>query len=217
MFVSSSKIVEVAAEERTTLFAKLKELVQQPAGPLAKQDEFYVEQQLSEALGFEVAAELEGHRLAQTTGVVEALPHLRRYPNDTLENHQEYREAGLAQLRSQLGWFTELGQLTPDAAAREKYFFAVPISFLPDWPKKSQEIKTWYKYRKMIVMNPVERRAVVGVVADIGPHNSLQYQFGGSPEVIRESLVWSYQSRGKVLFLFVNDFDNKVPLGPIEL
>ncbi|SRR5258708_562074 len=208
---------QISAEERTAFFAKLQQLVQHPAGQLAKQDELYIEQQLSEVLGFEVAAELESNRLAHATGVMAALPHLRRYPSDVLANHQEYQEAGLASRRSQFGWFTELGQLTPDAANREKYFFAAPISFQPEWPQKFSEIKTWYKYRKMIVVNPIEKLAVVGVMADIDPHNSLQHQFGGSPEVVREGLIWSYQSRGKVLFLFVNDFGNQVPLGPIEL
>jgi hypothetical protein len=69
----------------------------------------------------------------------------------------------------------------------------------------------------MIVINPAERLAVVGVVGDAGPAMWVKKQFGGSPEVIREGKIWSPKSRGKVILLFVNDPEDKVPLGPINL
>jgi hypothetical protein len=145
------------------------------------------------------------------------LPHLLRHQADQLSNHDTYQEAGLAARRSRFGWFTEMGQLTPAAIQREKYYFAVQAEFLPEWSKDRQHCKEWLKYRKMIVINPYARKAIVGVVGDIGPTNWLQEQFGGSPEVIREGEIWSLDSQGRVLLLFVHDLEDKVKLGPIDL
>ena len=88
---------------------------------------------------------------------------------------------------------------------------------MENWNSEHQTLKPWYKFRKMVVINPAERVAVVAVVGDAGPAAWVQKQFGGSPEVIREGKIWSPKSRGRVLLLFVDDPDDKIPLGPISL
>ncbi len=204
-------------EERDEVLEKVSQLVKQPAGQLAKEDELYLEQQMTDLLGFEVAAELDGHHLEHQRGVMAAQMHLRRFPTDSLDQHDVYREAGLSPNRSLFGWFTELGQLTPEAIVHEKYFFTVQADFLPDWHAAYEDLTAWFKFRKMIVINGAEKRAVVGVVGNTGPPDWMQKQFGGSPEVIREGLIWSPKTRGRVFMLFVNDPENKVPLGPMNL
>lgn len=208
---------QISKEERELILEKLRSIVQMPPGQLDQEDELYIEQQVSDILGFTVTAELDGHRLNHTIGIMGGEQHLKRYPTDSLENHDAYLDAGMAPARGAFGWFTENGELSPEAVEREKYYFAVQTLYLPDWSSNYNELKPWYKFRKMIVINPNEKVAVVGVVADAGPAEWVKKQFGGSPEVIREAKIWSPASKGRVLLLFVDDPDDSIPLGPINL
>lgn len=208
---------EIAAAERQEILAKLSSYVNSPAGHLERETELYLEQQLSEMLGFTVRAELEGQRLNHSIGVMGAEQHLMRFPGDQLADHDAYQEAGIAPNRGAFGWFTENGQLTPASIQREKYYFAVQLMYLPEWNSTHPQLKPWYKFRKMVVINPSEQLAVVGVVADAGPAMWVKKQFGGSPEVIREGKIWSPASRGKVMLLFIDDPEDAVPLGPLNL
>ncbi len=209
--------IEVSKEEHSEIFAKMVGMVNRPAGHLAKDEELYLEQQLADILDFEVTAELDGHRLNHSLGIMGGEQHLKRFAGDDLSQHDAYLEAGIAPGRSAFGWFTENGQLTQEAIQREKYYFAVQTLYLPDWNANYKELKPWYKYRKMIAINPAESVAVVGVVGDAGPAQWVKKQFGGSPEVIREGKIWSPKSKGKVILWFVDDPENKIPLGPIDL
>lgn len=209
--------LEISEQEHQEIIAKLSSYVNSPAGHLERETELYLEQQLSEILGFKVRTELDGQRLNHSIGIMGAEQHLLRFPGDELSAHDAYREAGIAPARGAFGWFTENGELTKQSILREKYYFAVQLMYLPDWNTKHPELKPWYKYRKMVVINPAEQVAVVGVVADAGPSMWVKKQFGGSPEVIREGKIWSPNSKGKVMLLFVDDEEDKIPLGPISL
>jgi hypothetical protein len=208
---------QVTAEEHNEIIAKMVGMVNRPPGHLAKDEELYLEQQLSDVLGFEVTAELDGHRLNHSLGIMGGEQHLKRFAGDDLSQHDAYLEAGMAPGRGSFGWFTENGQLTEKAIQQEKYYFAVQTLYLPDWNNNYKDLKPWYKYRKMIMINPAESVAVVGVVGDAGPAQWVKKQFGGSPEVIREGKVWSPKSKGKVILWFVDDPEDKIPLGPIDL
>jgi len=208
---------QIALEEQATVMEKLKSVAMMPAGQLPQPDEKYIEEQLSEILGFGVAAELDGHRLNHTVGIMGGEQHLRRFPTDLLDNHDSYVQAGMAPNRGAFGWFTENGELTSQAIMREKYYFAVQTLYLPEWNSAYKDLKPWYKFRKMVVINPQEQMAVVGVVADAGPAQWVKKQFGGSPEVIREGKIWSKSTRGRIILFFVDDPTDQIPLGPIDL
>lgn len=208
---------EVSKEEHDEIFAKMVGMVNRPPGHLAKDEELYLEQQLSDILDFDVTAELDGHRLNHSIGIMGGEQHLMRFAGDGLSQHDAYLEAGIAPARGAFGWFTENGQLTEQAIQREKYYFAVQTLYLPDWNTNHKDLKPWYKYRKMIMVNPAEELAVVGVVGDAGPAQWVKKQFGGSPEVIREGKVWSPKSKGKIILWFVDDPEDKILLGPINL
>ena len=209
--------LDLSATEYQEIMAKLNSHVNGPAGHLETETQLYLEQQLSLILGFDVRHELDGKKLNHSIGIMGAEQHLMRYPGDSLAQHDAYQEAGIAPKRGAFSWFTETGELTEKAILREKYYFAVQLMYLPNWNQDYPELKPWYKYRKMIMINPSEQVAVVGVVADAGPAAWVQKQFGGSPEVIREGRVWSNNSRGRVMLLFVDDPDDKIPLGPIDI
>lgn len=208
---------QVTAEEYQEIMAKMVGYANRAPGHLDQEEELYLEQQLSDMLGFQVTAELEGNRLNHSIGVMGGEQHLKRFPGDTLDQHDAYQEAGIAPARGAFGWFTEDGQLTEQAIQREKYYFAVQTLYLPNWNEQHQDLKPWYKFRKMIVINPAEGVAVVAVVGDAGPAKWVKKQFGGSPEVIREGKIWSPKTHGKILLLFVDDPEDRVPLGPIKL
>lgn len=207
----------ITQEEHQEIINKLQTVVKQPPGNLDRQEELYLEQQLSDMLGMPVAAELDGNRLNHTIGTMGGEQHLKRFPDDNLDQHDAYQESGIAPNRGAFGWFTEQGQLTAKAIQREKYYFAVQTLYLPNWNTDHARLKPWYSFRKMIVINPAEQVAVVGVVGDAGPALWVKKQFGGSPEVIREGKIWSSASRGRVILLFVDDPTDSIPLGPISL
>ncbi len=206
----------VTKEEYQSIMDKMVQLLQLPAGQLAEESELYLEQQLSDILGFDVVAEYENHRPLFSTGIMKAVPHLKRSPTDTLLNHTNYHEAGINQSRSIFGWFGSGSDLDPAIIAAEKYFITIPLYFDPAWQTDATELKNWYKFRKAIIINPANRVAVVCVIGDIGPNTITRKQFGGSPELIHEGKIWSPQAAGRVLLLFVDDKENSVPLGPIQ-
>jgi|GEM_PF-384171 len=208
---------EITQQELEEIIGKMIGYVNMDVGHLPKEEELYLEQQLSDLLGFEIVAELEGKRLNHTIGIMGGEQHLTRYPGDTINDHDAYKEAGIAPNRGAFGWFTQDGELTEKAVLMEKYYFAVQTMYLSDWNSNHMELKPWYKFRKMIAINPAEGLAVVGVVGDAGPAMWVKKQFGGSPEVIREGKIWSPKTRGRVLLLFVNDPNDEVPLGLIDL
>lgn len=208
---------QVTQDEYQAILDKMKGYVQQPPGHLGEQDELYLEQQLTDLFGFEVTAELDGHKLNHSIGIMGGEQHLPRFPGDTIAQHDAVPEAGITANRGAFGWFTEGGVLTDKAIAREKYYFAVQTLYLPDWNSNHKELKPWYAFRKMIAINPAEELAIVGVVGDAGPAQWVNKQYGGSPEVIREGKIWSKNSRGRVLLYFVDDPEDKIPLGVINL
>lgn len=210
-------LLSVTADEYESVIQKLQEYVSRPPGHLEQEEELYLEQQLTDLLGFDVTAELEGNRLNHSYGIMGGEQHLPRFPGDTLAQHDAFQEAGITQNRGAFGWFTQDGLLTDKAIQQEKYYFAVQTLYLPNWNTEYKTLKPWYAYRKMIMINPYERIAVVGVVGDAGPAQWVNKQFGGSPEVIREGKVWSKEARGRVLLYFVDDPEDSIPLGVIQL
>lgn len=210
-------VAEVTLEEHEEIMNKMAQMVKMPPGHLNREDELYLEQQISDMVGFEVTAELDGHRLNHSIGIMGGEQHLRRFPTDSLAQHDEYQQAGIAPNRGAFGWFTENGELTQQAIQREKYYFAVQTLYLPEWNQNHEELKPWYKYRKMIAINPADGMAAVGVVGDAGPAQWVGKQFGGSPEIIKDAKIWSKEARGRVILFFVDDPEDKVPLGIVDL
>jgi hypothetical protein len=206
----------ISKEEYYSIMDKITQLLQLPAGQLHEDSELYLEQQLSDLLGFDVTAILNEQRLLFSTGIMKSVSHLKRSPTDTLNKHSNFHEAGISKNRSAFGWFTNSSELTDLEINQEKYYISTPLHYLPNWSSHYTDMKKWYKFRKAIVINPVERIAVVCSIGDIGPSTYTRQQFGGSPELIHTGKIWSPKSSGKVLVLFVDDPDNSVSLGPIE-
>lgn len=170
---------------------------------------------IERATGVPARGTLEGEHLNTTYGYIGAEQHLPRYPGDTASAHDEFQNAGITASRGAFGWFSEDGKLTEDAIQREKYYVAVQTLYLPDWNKRWKYLKDWYKWRKVIVVDTESGNAVVAVVGDAGPAAWTGKHFGGSPEVMNSLGGPSYK-KGRVLLFFVDDPENKIPLGPID-
>lgn len=207
----------ISQEEYESIIEKIIELLRLPAGQLEEDSELYLEQQLSDILGFDVSVNLDEHKLLFSTGIMKALPHLKRSPTDSLNKHTNFHEADINQNRSAFGWFCPSSELSQEAIDQEKYYISIPLYYHLDWSSNFSELKKWYKFRKAVVVNPNERVAVVCSIADIGPTTYNRHQFGGSPELIISGKIWSPNSAGHVLILFVDDPTNAVPYGPVHL
>ena len=69
----------------------------------------------------------------------------------------------------------------------------------------------------MLVVNPLTGQAVVSDIADAGPAVWTGKHLGGSPEVMHFLGFADGPRKGAVLYFFINDLDDKIPLGPINL
>jgi hypothetical protein len=92
----------------------------------------------------------------------------------------------------------------------------VQTLYLADWTDRLSYLRDWYKYRKVMVINPKNGKAVVAVIADAGPAKFTGKSFGGSPEVMDHLESKDGKQKGPVVLFFVDDPDDKIPLGPIN-
>jgi hypothetical protein len=160
---------------------------------------------------------LESNRLNTNYGLIGAEQHLPRFPGDRVDLHDSLTQAGITPGRGAWGYFANSkSELTPDLVKMEKYYVAVQTLYLPDWHTRLAYLRDWYKYRKVVVLNPRNGRAIVAVIADSGPAAWTGKQFGGSPEVMDYLRSKDGRQRGPVAMFFVDDPQNTVPLGPLE-
>ena len=79
------------------------------------------------------------------------------------------------------------------------------------------KFRDFFKFRKMVVVNPQSGQAVVAVVGDAGPAEWTGKHLGGSPEVMHFLGLAKGPRKGPVLYFFVDDPQDEVPLGPISI
>lgn len=184
---------------------------------LAPGEEKILGKVIEQGTGVKAVATLEGEHLNTVYGNIGAEQHLRRFPGDTIAQHGEFANVeGMAPGNGGFGYFIGAdGKLSQEEVDREKYYVAVQLMYLPDWNKRLRYLVDWYKWRKVIVVNPDNGRGVVAVVGDAGPAAWTGKHFGGSPEVM-DWLGGNRYKKGRVLLYFVDDPNNVVPLGPVN-
>lgn len=179
------------------------------------QEEKLIGKIIEKGTGVKAVSTLEGEHLITAYGYIGAEQHLRRWPGDTISLHGKYADVeGMAPGNGGFGYFAD-GMQDKEGIEREKYYVNAPLMYLPDWDKRLRYLVNWYKFRKMIVVNPDNGHAVVGVMGDAGPAAWTGKHFGGSPEVM-DALGGPRYKKGRVLFYFVDDPNNVVPLGPVN-
>lgn len=200
------------------LLASLTKHLPQKVGPLDRSQEKYLEQVFKDTTGINARATLEGEHLNTTYGLIGAEQHLMRYPGDTMGSHPKLpvKDEGMAPGRGAWGYFApSKSELNQTDIEREKWYAVVQTLYLPDWSTRQPYLRDWYKYRKVLIVNTKNGNAVVADIADSGPAAFTGKSFGGSPEVMNY-LGGSNYKKGPVVIFFVDDPENKVPLGPVE-
>ncbi len=179
---------------------------------------------LSDTFGMDIKYEIDNKRLNTTYGFIGAEQHLMRYPGDNEATHfqtpqeaEEFMSSGLAPGRGAWGYFANSAQeMTQEDVDREKYYIAVQTFLAPDYLNRVGEYRDFFKYRKMLLVNPHNGKAIVVVIGDAGPAKWTGKHLGGSPEVMRHLERYDGGQKGQVLYYFIDDPENKVPLGPVE-
>ncbi len=210
--LSAPKHVSTPAPSQTLeskTMTELSKVLPQTVGPLNPNEENDVSRAIDKIWGIKAFASLDNEKLNQSYGYIGAEQHLMRYPGDVVEN--------MAPGRGAWGYFANSREnLTEDLVAKEKYYVAVQTLYLPNWGTRTKDLSEWYKYRKVLVVNPVNGKTIVADVADSGPANWTGKHFGGSPEVMAYLGLNVGPQKGPVVLFFVDDNNNEIPLGPGE-
>ncbi len=196
----------------------LKKILPDTVRPLSRNEEKILEYVIKDVAGIPVKASLEGEHLNTTFGMIGAEQHLKRFPGDGILNHgdDKYKRSDMAPGLGAWGYFAKSKEtLTSSLEETEKWYAVVQTLYLPDWNTRQPYLKNWYKYRKVMIINVENGNAVICTVADSGPAAWTGKHFGGSPEVM-DYLGGMKYKKGKVLVLFVDDPENKIPLGPVD-
>lgn len=206
------------------LVKTLAEKLPDPVSPLSPDQEREIGYVLTDYFNIPVTASLSGVKLNRSYGIIGAEQHLMRYPGDQMETHFEtkdekkYWSSGMAPGRGAWGYFANSKQeMTDKDVQREKYYIAVQTFLAPDWEQNRKKLVEFFKYRKMIIVNPENGKAMIVDIADAGPAEWTGKHLGGSPEVMSYLERQDGKARGPVLYYFIDDHDDKIPLGPLEI
>jgi hypothetical protein len=202
----------------------LKSVVPANSEDLSAEQERSVSQSFKEILGVQAVPELDGRRLNRTFGLIGAEQHLYRYPGDNIFEHAEtpydfakFSGAGIAPGLGAYGYFARSeSSLTDQDVEREKWYVVAQTFLAPGFVENPQGTTEFFRYRKFLVVNPDSGAAVVGDLADAGPALYTGKSFGGSPEVMDALGYGEGPRKGRVIFYFLNDPKNQIPLGPVS-
>lgn len=213
-------------EDNNLLLAnQLKDKVPSEMRALNPQEEVEVSRILSENFGFSVKTEIDGKRLNRSYGLIGGEQHLYRYPGDSLYKHAAnaedaamYQDAGMAPGLGAWGYFAPSeSQFSEKDKMKERYYIAVQTFLSPGFSERVAEYRDFYKYRKMLLVNPETGQSVVTDIADAGPSEYTGKHLGGSPEVMQALGLAGGSRKGAVLYFFIDDPGDSIPLGPIKV
>lgn len=184
---------------------------------LTRDQEKRIQAGIKNIWGITAKPELDGHRLNNDYGRMGAEQHLPRFPGDDVYQHENLVDKGITPGLGGWGYFAYSKDLmTPELYANEKYYVAVQTLYLPDWNTHTKELVDWYKYRKVVVVNPQNGKTIVADVADAGPAIWTGKHFGGSPEVMAYLGINTGMQNHPVVLFFLDDPNKEIPLGPVE-
>lgn len=221
----SVQVLDQSIDKSAFLISDLQNNLPKVVRPLLPEEEDRIAGILTERFGFHVTAELQGKKLNRSYGLIGAEQHLMRYPGDTMSTHfataeeaEKYTSSGMAPGRGAWGYFANSQtEMTEQDSMREKYYIAVQTFLATGYNENVREYSEFFKYRKMLVVNPQNGHAVIVVIGDAGPAEWTGKHLGGSPEVMKHLERVDGSQRGPVLYYFVDDPENTIPLGPINV
>jgi len=215
---------EQQAHTKDELITQLRSQLPESVQELNTEQEVLIGHTLSTFFHMPITATLEGRRLNRSYGIIGAEQHLMRYPGDTMNTHFQssedrwYWSSGMAPGRGAWGYFTDSqSTMTQQDVDRERYYIAVQTFLAPGWKEDPSTLYRFFKYRKMLVVNPENGKGMVVVIGDAGPSPSTGKHLGGSPEVMSYLERQDGGAKGPVLYFFIDDPDNTISLGPIQM
>ena len=202
------------ANQKGIFTGEIKSLVPHPSSLLQKDQADAIQQLVNDSFGLHVSTELDGISLNANYGAVGAEQHLKMYPGDTANNH-ELPSSGMAGGLGAWGYFApSKSQITELDKTREEWYGVVQTFLTPGWNQNTQQYYEWFHHRKIAFINPNNGNVLISSIEDSGPNQFLDRKFGVSPEGI-DALGYGITRKGPVYVFFVDDPDNKVPLGPL--
>lgn len=216
---------EKPAKTKTQLIADLSPNLPSQVQTLNEDQEKNISHILTDYFNMQVTPILENKRLNRSYGYIGAEQHLMRYPGDTMDSHfdsqeeaEQFYSSGMAPGRGAWGYFApSKAEMTDTDKQREKYYIAVQTFLAPGWNENVNEYYNFFKHRKMLIVNPENGKAMIVVIGDAGPAAFTGKHLGGSPEVMRFLERVDGGAKGPVLYFFIDDPENKIPLGPISM
>ena len=218
-------LVTNKSSRKTVFQAAILDELPKVASPLSAQQKSSISELLTKAYGFKVTVEIDQKELNTNYGWIGAEQHLYRFPGDNLSKHFEsedqkklYERSGIAPGLGAWRYFADsANSLDERAILRERYYVVTQTFLASGYTSRVREYSNFFKYRKIMVFNPQNNQAVVGDIGDSGPAPWTGKQFGGSPEVMHILGLNNGPQKGLVLFFFIDDPEDKIPLGPLEM
>jgi hypothetical protein len=216
--------VSQTVDKKAFLVFDLKSVMPESVQSLSTEQENKVSQILTRDFGLPVVPEVLGKRLNSSYGLIGQEQHLARFPGDNMYSHftdpvdaQKYWDFGMAPGLGAWGYFaTSKEKLTQKDIEREKYYIAVQTFLAPGFDQNPKEFIEFFKYKKMLLVNPQNGKAIVVVIGDAGPAPWTGKSLGGSPEVMNYLERVDGSQKGAVLYFFIDDPNDTIPLGPIN-
>lgn len=212
-------------DQNVLLAQALSEKMPKEVRLLDRGEEKEITEILSGYFGVKVTAEINNMRLNRNYGLIGGEQHLYRYPGDNLYAHADntsdwakYGSAGMAPSLGAWGYFANSkGEFTEIDKLRERYYLAIQTFLVPGYAENVSKYRVFFKFRKILVVNPKTGQAVVAVIGDAGPAEWTGKNLGGSPEVMDYLGLAEGSRQGAVLYFFIDDPRNEIPLGPIKV
>ncbi|MEK7616680.1 MAG: hypothetical protein AAB414_01355 [Patescibacteria group bacterium] len=212
-------------DSNVLLAQALHDVVPPDVRPLEPNEESETAEILSRNFGIKVTGSIDGIRLNRNYGLIGGEQHLYRYPGDNLYAHADntidwakYSDAGIAPSLGAWGYFAPSKQEFGESQKmREKYYLAIQTFLSPGFAENVGKYRDFFKYRKILVVNPKTGQSVVAVIGDAGPAAWTGKHLGGSPEVMDVLGLATGPRKGAVLYFFIDDPKDEIPLGPIKV
>ena len=203
--------------QKQQLITDLQDLLPHQPSKITTQGSDIIQKIIKKDLNIDASAYYQGQSLNHTVGFIGYEQHLKRFPGDSLAQHDAQQEAGMAPGLGAFGYFSQdSSKFTTTDYQREKYYCVVQTLYLENWNADFKTLREFYKFRKMLIVNPANGQAVVCDIGDAGPAEWTGKQFGASPEAMRALGLDTGPRKGFVMMLFVDDPNNQIPLGPIN-
>ena len=223
--LASDGQIQKDTDNNILLAKELEKVVPNEMRALTLEEESKISEILSKSMDIQVSAQLNGKRLNRSYGVIGGEQHLYRYPGDNLHKHAEtsadwamYGSSGIAPGLGAWGYFAPSeAEFSEKDKQRERYYLAVQTFLSPGFTENVKEYRDFFKFRKMLVVNPETGQSVVAVIGDAGPAEWTGKHLGGSPEVMHFIGLAKGSRKGPVLYFFIDDPEDKIPLGPVKV